>query len=104
MTRGRAVGLAVGVSVLVTSLAWIGLLAAMGSVSPRCSWSDVVPPMSAVIADMSHAADEGRGDDVKRKLHLLNGRWEAFHEGGDAPSLFFEEIVAIGAPAEAEGD
>jgi len=57
-----------------------------------------VPPMSLVIGDLAKAADEGRHDDVRRKLRLLSERWEAFRTGGDGPSLFFEEIVAVGSP------
>jgi len=103
MTRNRAMGVAVAAAVVLTSLAWIGLIAGvLRCARPhQCNRSDIVPPMSLVIGDLAKAADAGRHDDVKRKLHLLSERWEAYRTGGDGPSLFFEEIVAAGRPGDA---
>lgn len=104
MTKGKAVGLAVAASVAATSLLWIAMLVALSSVAPRsCRWSDVVPPMSVVIRDLVETGDAGRHDDLKRKLGVLSTRWEAFRRGGDEPSLFFGDIVAVGKTASPDG-
>ena len=104
MTRGKTVGWAVAASVAATSLIWIGVLVALSSVAPKCCrWSDVVPPMSVVIEDLAETADAGRHDDLKHKLDALSTGWEAFRRGGDEPSVFFSDIVAVGKTAKPDG-
>ena len=62
-----------------------------------------MPPMSVVIEDLAETADAGRHDHLKRKLDALSTGWEAFRRGGDEPSLFFRDIVAVGKTANPDG-